>query len=79
MLTYTWEIQRQHHGLWSHQAIAGQPADPRGHEKSDLIPEDFARSIAHRHQLTTETGPLRVVVWNRVGVGHRPAATLTVN
>ena len=73
MTTYTWEIQRMRHGLWSHQAVLGEPADPRGHEGSDLGPDDFAQQIAERHQ---PAGQYRIAVWDTAGVGKLPVAIL---
>ncbi|MFB6392666.1 hypothetical protein [Polymorphospora lycopeni] len=68
---YTWEIQRRRHGIWSHQVIAGEPEDPRGHEQSNLTPDDFAREIAARHQ---PAGQYQVMLWDRSGVGSPPVA-----
>ena len=71
MKTYTWEIQRFRWGHWSHQVIVDEPVDPRGHEKSDLGPQEFARQIIDRHQ---PAGQFRVAVWDTAGVGHQPVA-----
>lgn len=72
MRAYTWEIQRNIHGWWSHQ----DTRDPRGHDRSELNPEAFAQNIADTHPVD---GSHRVVVWDTPGVGRPPAAVLTRN
>lgn len=74
MPTYTWAVQRLHHGHWSHQAIlGGPPPDPRGHETSGEDPYEFAHTIAQR---INPEGHWRVAVWDTVGVGRPPVAVL---
>lgn len=73
-VTYTWAVQRQRNGLWSHEAVVGQPLpDPRGIEDSDDDPYDFVRALADR--LRPE-GHWRIAVWDTHEVGRPPVATL---
>lgn len=72
--SYTWEIHRQRHGLWTRQAAAGQPEDPYGSTLSHLEPDQFVRHIADTHPVD---GPHRIVAWDTPGVGRHPVAILT--
>jgi hypothetical protein len=69
---YTWEIQREWiPGLWTNQAVLGEPQDPRGGEASDLDPDEFARDIAATFK---PEGAWQVMVWD--SYSGPPVATL---
>lgn len=73
-ITYTWAVQRQRDGIWSHRAELGQPIeDPRGIEASDEDPYTFVRELAARLQ---PAGHWRIAVWDTTGVGRPPVAAL---
>lgn len=73
-INYTWAVQRQRNGLWSHRAEFGEPLPgPRGMEDSDDDPYDFVRALAER--LHPE-GHWRIAVWDTLRVDQPPIAAL---